>query len=106
MQKDLTDHERDSELMASKLNSMKMQLMENETSYGLRRKFGCVRLSGVRILSCTVSTVFNLKMFMQIEITNVLKSGNQYEEYFMLIDSLEGEININFEHIEQFVYVE
>ena len=63
MKKSLQYHEKDSELMAIKLTSMKMQLMENETSYGLRRKFGAVKLTGDRIQSCTVS-IFKVIAFL------------------------------------------
>jgi hypothetical protein len=82
------DHERDSELMAMKLTQMKMDMMENESEYGIRRKYGAVKVSGERLLSCT------------LEITEV--KGQHY----LLIDSAKSELNILFEHIDQMVYVE
>ena len=56
MTQNLLDHERDSELMAVKLNQMKEDMMENEQEYGMRRKYGVVKTSGDRLTACTVSS--------------------------------------------------
>ena len=51
----LADHERDSEMLSSKLINMKMDMMEHEEQFGLRRKFAAVKVSGQRLQACTVS---------------------------------------------------
>jgi len=50
----MLEHERDSELMATKLVQMKMDMIENEESIGMRRKFGAIKTSGERLIACTV----------------------------------------------------
>ena len=45
----MLEHERDSELMATKLVQMKMDMIENEESIGMRRKFGAIKTSGERL---------------------------------------------------------
>jgi hypothetical protein len=34
---------------------MKQQMMENETGYGLEKKFGAVKIATLRSIPCTVS---------------------------------------------------
>lgn len=41
--------------MATKLTQMKLDMMDSESEYGTRRKYGAVRTSGTRLEACTVS---------------------------------------------------
>ena len=56
MTTNLLSHERESEELASKLSLMKTQIIENETGYGMEKKFGCVKINSIRKNEvCTVS---------------------------------------------------
>lgn len=47
-------------MMAETLSMMKQQMMENETGYGMEKKFGCVKVGTLRSTPCTVSSTFFL----------------------------------------------
>jgi hypothetical protein len=42
-------------LMALKMQQMKVEMMESETEYGMRRKYAAVKTSGEKLIACTVS---------------------------------------------------
>jgi hypothetical protein len=53
-------HEEESALMAQTLSQMKQMMMDNETGFGLEKKFGCVKIATLRSTPCTVSNFANL----------------------------------------------
>lgn len=55
LQQSLLNHEEESAQLANKLSCLKQQMMENETGYGLEKKFGCVKVMTLRSVPCTVS---------------------------------------------------
>ena len=56
MGENLMKHESESMQMAQKLTLMKNQIMEYDKHVGMNRKFGAVKVSGLKSLACTVST--------------------------------------------------
>ena len=58
MGKNMLFHEQESAEMAQKLTLMKNQIMENETGFGMEKRFGCVKkgLMGLKPQACTVSS--------------------------------------------------
>lgn len=56
-------HEEESAMMAETLSMMKQQMMENETGYGMEKKFGCVKVGTLRSTPCTVSSTFFFKLY-------------------------------------------
>lgn len=53
--KNLLEHEKENGDLANMLSSMKQQIMDNETAFGTQKKFGCVIITGLKKLACTVS---------------------------------------------------
>jgi len=47
-------HEEESALMAQTLSQMKQMMMDNETGFGLEKKFGCVKIATLRSTPCTM----------------------------------------------------
>jgi hypothetical protein len=58
MTANLMDFERDNKLLADKLVRQKQQIIDDDASYCLRRKFGAVKISVQKPVSCTVSAIF------------------------------------------------
>lgn len=50
-------HEKESAEMAQKLTLMKNQIMENDTGFGMSKRYGCVRKGRFKNEACTVSTM-------------------------------------------------
>ena len=51
-------HEKEEADLAQKLTTLKNQIMENDTGFGMSKKYGCVKkglLKGLRDQACTVS---------------------------------------------------
>jgi hypothetical protein len=42
-------------MLALTLSSMKQAMIDNETGFGLEKKFGCVKISTFKTTPCTVS---------------------------------------------------
>jgi len=43
--------------MATKLSELKTQMMENEIGYGQEKKYGAIKITKLRNIPCTVSTL-------------------------------------------------
>jgi hypothetical protein len=56
MSSNMLAHEKESADMAQKLTLMKNQMMEADTSVGVGRKFGAVRIGTIKDTPCTVSS--------------------------------------------------
>jgi len=54
LQQSMLRHEDESAMMASALSNMKQVMMDNETGFGLEKKFGCVKLATLRSIPCTM----------------------------------------------------
>ena len=58
MGKNMLAHEKEEADLASKLTLLKNQIMENDTGFGMSKKYGCVKkgmLKGFVDQACTVS---------------------------------------------------
>ena len=55
MSANLMFHEKESADLAKKLSIMKQQILDNDSGYGLSKKFGCVRIGRIKDTVCTVS---------------------------------------------------
>lgn len=58
LQQAMLNHEEESAQLANKLSMLKQQMMDNETGYGMEKKFGCVKVMTLRSVPCTVSFSF------------------------------------------------
>ena len=45
--------------MATKLSQLKTEMMENEIGYGQEKKYGAIKITKLRNIPCTVSTLKN-----------------------------------------------
>ena len=43
--------------MATKLSQLKTEMMENEIGYGQEKKYGAIKITKLRNIPCTVSTL-------------------------------------------------
>ena len=72
--------------MAQKLTLLKNQILENDASNGMNRKYTAVRVGKLRYYPCSFAFV----------------QGVKPNEYFMVIDSKQATITINMDHVDQF----
>ena len=69
------------------LTMMKNQMMENDTGFGMSKRFGAVK-KGSNLLSTTSKAC-------------VIEFLNEGDEYYMVIDSKKERTEINMKHIDQ-----
>ena len=55
MSENLLAHEKECSELAGKLSMMKQQIIENETGFGMEKKYGCVKINKLKNEVCTVS---------------------------------------------------
>ena len=77
-------HEQESAEMAQKLTLLKNQILENDASNGMNRKYTAVRVGKLRYYPCSFAFV----------------QGVKPNEYFMVIDSKQATITINMDHLD------
>ena len=68
MGKSMLFHEKESGEMAQKLSLMKNQIMENETGFGMEKRYGCVKKGffGLKDQAVTVSNKISLKIIIAL----------------------------------------
>ena len=52
----LAFHEKECADLAKKLTILKQQILDNDSGYGMSKKFGCVKIGRLKDTVCTVST--------------------------------------------------
>lgn len=81
-------HENDCRELAQKLVHMKSQMMENDISKSIGRKFGAVKIGLVKQLQMTpVSLEF-------------VQAGSNSNQYYFQIESRQSQLKIDFEAVE------
>ena len=83
MAKNMLEHENESADMAHKLTLMKNQIMENDTGFGMSKRYGCVR-----------------KGLLKVPEANTITFCNEGGQYYMEIDSKKEKISINMNNID------